>query len=150
MKPWAKTLLAALGVVGLVVVVYVTYLLTVVYRPIDIYSVTYEVSGAVAPARIEYLHEPTSDRDKPPVQATVDGPTLPWKEEVAIPPGTEARVSIADPAAGLSCVITLDKGRSRERVLATRTAEPGQPLVCTARTPTGETLNGALPRPTPR
>ncbi|MGO1053559.1 hypothetical protein [Crossiella sp. CA198] len=150
LSPAMRTVLASLGVVGLVAAAYLTYLLTVVYRPIDAYAVTYQVTGGTGPVSVEYSQGSGADRTQAPAPATANSVTPPWRTEVLIPAGAEAKVAIATPSAGLTCVITLDKGRSRERVLATRTAAPGQPLVCTARTPTGETLNAAPARPTPR
>ncbi|GAA2792395.1 hypothetical protein [Crossiella cryophila] len=150
LSPAMRTVLASLGVVGLVAVSYVTYLLTVVYRPIDAYSITYQVTGGSGPVSVEYSQGTGADRTQAPTPAPAASITPPWSTEVIIPAGAEAKIAIATPPAGLTCVIIQDKGRGRERVLASRTAEPGQPLVCTARTPTGETLNAAPARPTPR
>ncbi|MBP2477820.1 hypothetical protein JOF53_006692 [Crossiella equi] len=137
-----RTVLAVLGVVGLVAAAFATYLVTVVYRPIDIYAVTYEVAGDGTIELVEYLAETEGSRTAPPRVASLNNTASPWQTSAAIPSGMAARVTARGPGT-LSCVLYLDKGRSNERVLARVSASaPGQSVTCEARTPDDETLHG--------
>lgn len=151
LPPVLRTVLACLGVVALVAAAYLTWLLTVTYRPIDAYAVTYQVTGGSGPVRVEYLREPEGERDAPTITSTVDKATLPWKADVVIPAGKPAKVTVSAPAGEpLTCVIIVDHGRPRERVLTSQTSAPGQPVTCAANAPSGETINAAQAPPTPR
>jgi hypothetical protein len=92
------------------------------------WAVTYEVTGpASAPVQISYVENPDRYERDAPRTTSVTG-TVPWSADVVINSGQQAEVT-ATPSGNeaLSCRVLLDG----ERVWASSTAAPGQPVTCT-------------------
>lgn len=93
------------------------------------WAVTYEVTGQgpAAPVRISYVENPDRYHRDSPKTTSVNG-AVPWKMVVVINSGQQAEVS-ATPTGNeaLTCRILLDG----EKVWASSTAVPGQPVTCT-------------------
>ncbi|MFD7662421.1 hypothetical protein [Streptomyces sp. NPDC059788] len=92
------------------------------------WSLKYEAASTGGPPRadeVRYLHDSGDDDHR---EERVGGTRLPWRENVVVDGGEEARVEVTPAGNGTaSCRILLD---GKREVAAGRSPGPGRPAVC--------------------